>query len=237
MIWAQNIRMAKIIVITGATRGLGRAMTAEFIRLGHRVMGCGRSGEGVAELNHLYGPENYFEALDVADDAAVRRWAANCLERAGPPDLLLNNAALVNRNAPLWEVPADEFSSVIDVNIKGTANVIRHFVPAMAARKSGIIVNFSSGWGRSTSPQVAPYCATKWAVEGLTKSLAQELPRGMAAIPLNPGIINTDMLRRSFGTGAKGYSGAAEWAETTVPWLLGLTSKDNGRSLTAGESH
>jgi len=63
-------------------------------------------------------------------------------------------------------------------------------VPAMVRRGQGVIVNFSSGWGRSTDAGVAPYCATKWAIEGLTQALAQELPPGMAAVPLNPGIIN-----------------------------------------------
>ena len=121
------------------------------------------------------------------------------------PDLLLNNAATINPNAPLWKVSADEFSYVIDVNIKGVANVIRHFVPRMIERGSGVIVNFSSGWGRSTSPEVAPYCATKWAIEGLTRALAQELPAGMAAIPLNPGIINTDMLQSCFGESADDF--------------------------------
>ena len=117
--------------------------------------------------------------------------------------MLLNNAGLINRNAPLWEVRAQEFSDVIDVNLKGVANVIRHFVPAMIKRRSGVIVNFSSGWGRSTDAEVAPYCATKWAIEGLTQALAQELPPGMAAVPFNPGIINTAMLRSCFGGSAR----------------------------------
>lgn len=228
---------AKTIVISGATHGLGRAMTEGFVRLGHRVMGCGRAANVVDELNALHGPDNHFAVVDVRDDNAVAEWAAHCLSICPPPDLLLNNAGLVNRNAPLWQVNAAEFSAVIDVNIKGVANVIRHFLPAMLDRKEGVIVNFSSGWGRSTSPEVAPYCATKWAVEGLTKSLAQELPRGMAAVPLNPGIINTGMLRISFGAQAKGYPSAEEWAKTAVPWLLGLGAKDNGRSLTVGERH
>jgi len=88
----------------------------------------------------------------------------------------------MNTPAPLWQVPAREFNQLMDVNIKGVVNVIRHFVPAMVARKSGVIVNLSSGWGRSTAPEVAPYCASKYAMEGLTKALAQELPAGMAAV-------------------------------------------------------
>jgi NAD(P)-dependent dehydrogenase (short-subunit alcohol dehydrogenase family) len=147
--------------------------------------------------------------------------------------LLLNNAAVVNRNAPLWEVPPAEFSQVIDVNIKGVHNVLRHFLPSMLERGSGVVVNFSSGWGRSTSPEVAPYCATKYAVEGLTLALAQELPSGMCAVPLNPGIINTDMLRSCFGENAASYPTPEQWAIKAVPFLLKLGPRDNGRSLTA----
>src|SRR5262249_42388376 len=152
----------------------------------------------------------------------VRAWAERLLADHGPPDLLLNNAALINRNATLWEVPADEFDRVLDVNVKGVANVLRAFLPALVQRRSGVIVNFSSGWGRSTAAEVAPYCATKWAIEGLTQALAQELPPGMAAVPLNPGIIDTEMLRSCFGSGAANYPTAEQWAETAAPFLLRL---------------
>jgi NAD(P)-dependent dehydrogenase (short-subunit alcohol dehydrogenase family) len=121
---------------------------------------------------------------------------------------------------------------VVDVNLKGVANVIRHFVPAMVKSKSGVIVNFSSGWGRSTSAEVAPYCATKWAIEGLTQALAQELPPGMAAVPLNPGIINTGMLRSCFGGSASGYPTPQEWAKIALPFILKLGASDNGQPLT-----
>jgi len=125
-----------------------------------------------------------------------------------------------------------EFNRVIDVNIKGVANVIRHFIPAMIQKQSGVIVNFSSGWGRSTSEEVAPYCATKWAIEGLTRSLARELPHGMAAVPLNPGIIDTAMLRSCFGDDAASYPTAEQWSQKAVPFLLQLGPKDNGKPLT-----
>jgi len=118
------------------------------------------------------------------------------------------------------------------VNIKGVFNVIRAFVPAMIQKKRGVIVNFSSGWGRTTAPEVAPYCATKWAIEGLTQSLAQELPAGMAAVPLNPGVIDTEMLRSSFGASAGSYSKPEIWARSAVPFLLKLGPAHNGQALT-----
>lgn len=223
----------KLLLITGVTRGLGRAMTKEFILLGHTVLGCGRSPGEIAELKNEFGPPHVFTVVDVAVNEQVKSWAERVLQSHGAPDVLLNNAALINRNAKLWEVPASEFSDVIDVNIKGVTNVIRHFVPAMVKRRSGVIVNFSSGWGRSTDAEVAPYCATKWAVEGLTQSLAQELPPGMAAISLNPGIINTDMLRNCFGVSASSYPTPQEWAKGAMPFLLKLGPAENGKPLTA----
>ena len=223
---------AKTILITGVTRGLGRVMAEEFIRLGHIVSGCGRSEKEIVQLQTQFQSPHNFDIVDVADDQAVAAWAREILARHHPPDLLLNNAALIARNAKLWKVPAREFSDVIDVNIKGVVNVIRHFVPAMIKQGRGIIVNFSSGWGRSTDAEVAPYCATKWAIEGLTQALAQELPSGTAAVPLNPGIIDTDMLRSCFGGSSSSYPSASEWAKTAVPFLLGITAKDNGRQMT-----
>jgi NAD(P)-dependent dehydrogenase (short-subunit alcohol dehydrogenase family) len=222
----------KTVHIPGVSRGLGRAMTEEFIRLGHIVLGCGRSQVEIMQLQKQFGSPHDFAVVDVASDGQVAAWAKRILKSHGAPELVLNNAGLINRNARLWEISAREFSWVIDVNLKGVANVIRHFVPAMVKNQSGVIVNFSSGWGRSTDAEVAPYCATKWAIEGLTQALAQELPPGMAAIPLNPGVINTAMLRSCFGTSASDYPMAQEWAKIAVPFLLKLGPSDNGRSLT-----
>jgi NAD(P)-dependent dehydrogenase (short-subunit alcohol dehydrogenase family) len=222
---------SKVIVITGATRGLGRALVGQFAAAGRTVAGCGRRQAHVAELAAAFPPPHSFTALDVRDANAMIRWAQTVIAALGPPDLLINNAALMNTPAPLWQVPKDEFDAMIDVNIKGVANAIRAFVPAMVARQSGVIVNLSSGWGRSTSPEVAPYCATKYAIEGLTLALAQELPKGMAAVPLNPGVIDTDMLRQAWSDGASAYPKADAWAKRAAPFLLALNAKDNGRSL------
>jgi len=220
------------IVLTGATRGLGRALAEEFIRLGHTVLGCGRSGEAIFDLRMAYQEPHDFSVVDVALDNKVALWAAKILENDTPPDLLINNAGVMNRPAPLWEIEDRDFTKVTDVNIRGVANVIRHFVPAMVARKKGVIVNLSSGWGRSVSPQVAPYCASKFAIEGLTKALAAELPEGMAAVPLNPGVIDTDMLRSCWADEAGAYPKATEWAKVAAPFILKIGARENGRSLT-----
>jgi len=227
--------MAKLIVITGVSRGLGQAMTEGFIQLGHTVLGCARSEAAVEKLKQQFGSPHDFTALDVANEEQVKAWAKRLLSDYGSPDLLINNAAMINQLAPLWEIPSEDFSRLIDVNIKGVANVIRHFVPAMIEKGSGIIVNLSSGWGRSTSPQVSSYCASKWAIEGMTRSLAQELPKGMAAIPLSPGIIHTDMLEVCYGEDAANYTSIKDWVEKAVPFLLQLSPEDNGMPLTVPE--
>ncbi len=222
----------KVVVVTGVSSGLGRALVEGFAALNHTVLGCARSRDKIDALARKFPSPHRFSVVDVTSDDAVRAWTTECIKSAGAPDLLINNAAVINPNAPLWKVSAKAFSDVIEVNVKGTANVIRHFVPAMIERGSGVIVNISSGWGRSVDAEVAPYCASKWAIEGLTQALAQELPRGMAAIPLNPGIINTEMLQSSFGAAASRYPSASEWAEIAVPFLLKLGAADNGRQLT-----
>ena len=222
------------ILITGVTRGLGRALAEWYIENGHTVLGCGRSAE-ILNLRFTYSAPHDFTALDVTEENRVALWSEKILAVHGAPDLLINNAALMNQPAALWKIPASEFNKLVDVNIKGVANVLRHFVPAMVAAKKGVIVNFSSGWGRSTSAEVAPYCATKFAIEGLTKALAQELPKGMAAIPLNPGVIDTDMLRQAWSDGAARYPKATEWAKTAAPFILKLGVKDNGNSVSVSE--
>jgi NAD(P)-dependent dehydrogenase (short-subunit alcohol dehydrogenase family) len=224
--------MGKVIVITGATRGLGRALVAEFSVGGHTVVGCGRGDGHVRALRSEFPAPHSFSRVDVTDPAAVAAWANDAIAQYGPPDLLVNNAALMNTLAPLWEIPNEEFSAVVDANIKGVFNVIRAFVPAMVQRKQGAVVNLSSGWGRSTAPEVAPYCATKYAIEGLSMALAQELPVGMVACALNPGIIDTDMLRQAWADGASRYQKPDEWAKKAAPFLLKLGPKDNGRPLT-----
>ena len=221
----------KVIVVTGISRGIGRVMIERFSALGHAVAGCARNAEKLNNLAaHLTEP-HLLRAFDVRDETAVKSFAEAVLEQFGAPDLLVNNAALMNKPAPLWTVPREEFDSLIDVNVKGVVNMIRHFVPHMVERKKGVIVNLSSGWGRSTSPEVAPYCATKYAVEGLSKSLAEELPKGMACIPLNPGMIDTDMLRDAWEAGANESPTPEEWANKAVPFILKLGARDNGKSL------
>lgn len=225
----------KIIVITGCTKGLGRALTEQFIFKGHTVLGCGRNKTDLAKLKKEFPSPNHFECIDVTSDKQVANWAQRLLKKFGTPHFIINNAGIINKNAPLWKISEKEFSNVVDINIKGVVNVIRHFLPSMVKKKKGIVVNLSSGWGKFTAPEVAPYCATKFAIEGLTQALAQELPDGMAAIPLSPGIINTQMLRSCFGKEAGNYETPEQWAQHAADYILKLGPQHNGQSLALSE--
>lgn len=217
------------VVLTGATRGLGAAMLEGFAAQGCVVHGCGSKADLVNRLTKSLPAPHRFEVVDVTNAGQVNGWAEKVL-KDGPPDLLVNNAAVIHSPGKLWDLPSAEWKRVFDVNVLGMVEVLRAFVPAMVARRKGVIVNFSSTWGRSTSPDVSLYCASKYAVEGLTKSLAQELPTGMAAVALNPGVIATDMLAQVFGTAASSYPTPAAWGRRAVPFILGLGAADNGSS-------
>ena len=226
------MKQAKLVVITGCTRGLGRAMARGFAGRGWTVAGCGTNASALEGLAAELGAPHRFLRCDVSSTREVDAFAAAVLESHGPPDLLVNNAGVMNGLAPLWEVPPDDFARVTEVNINGIHRVCRVFLPAMIRAGHGVVVNFSSGWGRSTSPEVAPYCASKWAVEGLTGALAQELPDGLAAVALNPGVIDTDMLRSCWSDAAGSCPSPESWAARAVPFLEKIGPKENGRPLT-----
>ena len=138
-------RRAQTIWLTGCTSGLGRALVDEFAAAGHTVAACGRRRGLIEELQHDFADPHFFSSVDVADDQQVEQFCRDAFEATGAPDLLLNNAAIVNEPAPLWKIPAEEFDLITAININGTANMIRHAVPMMIEHGKGIIVNLSSG--------------------------------------------------------------------------------------------
>jgi len=197
------------VAVTGTSRGLGQALAAELTRLGHQVAGCSSA------------------TVDVRSAAAVEEWAA----RVGEVDLLLNNAGVALPPEFLWRTEPADFEKVIATNLTGVFLVARAFLPGMLRRGRGVIANFTSDWGRTVSPLYAAYCASKFGVEGLTRALAEELPAGVAAVLVDPGDVNTDMLRLAVGEEASAAPGAAEWAARAAPRLLALSPHDNGQTL------
>ncbi|GAB2284577.1 hypothetical protein Dimus_019033 [Dionaea muscipula] len=238
----------RTVLITGASKGLGRALALEMAKRGHFIIGCSRSQEKLNSLQadlqkSSISPSSsspsspgdgvhFLMNVDVRSNNSVEELATTLVDKKRVPDIIVNNAGTINKNNPIWEVSAEEFDTVIDTNVKGVANVLRNFIPLMIERKHGIIVNMSSGWGRSAAAQVAPYCASKWAVEGLSRSVAKELTGGVAIIALNPGVVHTEMLESCFGSSAELYSKPDQWAPRAATMILNLTAADNGASLT-----
>lgn len=216
----------KIIVITGASKGLGRALAELFKNEGHEVFTCGRSRRLDFDPIYNYSP------VDVSDYSQVKIWTINILKQVGAPDLLIHNAALINELTCLEKIPAKDFKALIDVNVTGVLNVTSCLIAPMKTRKKGGVVGISSYWGREGAKSVVPYVASKFAVEGICQSLALELDAPMFSVPLNPGIIDTDMLYTCFGEHSHEYPNATQWAEKAGPFILSLSRRHNGESMT-----
>lgn len=219
------------VLITGVSKGLGNALVREFAAQGHAVAGCARTDAAMRELQREMGNQHHLTTVDLTRDAAVAAWIESVKSEWGTPDLVINNASIINANAPLWEVPFDQFELLMASNVTATFSVIQHVVPSLIEKGSGVIANISSGWGRSVSADVASYCASKWAIEGLTLALAEDLPPGLAAVSVNPGVINTDILQSCFGPSADNAPEPEAWSKAAVPFFLGLGKKDNGKQL------
>jgi len=225
--------ISKSVIITGVTQGLGRAMVDRFHELGWNIYGCGRSKNKIEELKKQYSKIHDFQVIDVSDSQQVNDWANYILNRHMAPDLIINNASIVNQNAQLWKITAQEFENVMNVNVNGVVNVIRAFVPAMVARKEGIIINMSSSWGREGEAELAPYCASKFTIEGITKSMALELPHGMAVVALDPGgSISTPMLKSCAPQYINESPTPETWSHKAIEYILNITIDKNGDSLT-----
>jgi NAD(P)-dependent dehydrogenase (short-subunit alcohol dehydrogenase family) len=173
----------RIAVVTGASRGIGRAIAAAFSDAGAVVAGCAlHAGPGV-------------DVCDVRNAADVARFAEDVQRRLGVPDILVNNAGTVTR-ARLDELSVEAWDDVVDANLKGTFLVTRAFLPAMRARRTGRIINVASISGRQGTAELTAYCAAKHGVVGLTRALAEELRGdGILANAVCPGSVDTDMLR------------------------------------------
>jgi len=175
----------KTAVVTGASRGIGRAVAAALAGAGARVAGCARNPDAGSDLFRC----------DVGRADDVARFADDVLGRLGPPDVLVNNAGLVAR-LRLEEMPVETWDAVVDSNLKGTFLVTRAFLGAMRARRGGRIINVASISGRQGTALLSAYCAAKHGVVGLTRSLAAELrDDGISVNAVCPGSVDTAMLR------------------------------------------
>jgi NAD(P)-dependent dehydrogenase (short-subunit alcohol dehydrogenase family) len=189
----------KVIVITGAAGGIGRATAERFGQEGARVVAVDLPGTGLEETTALVeaaGTNALAVGADVSRSSEVERYVSAAKERFGGIDFFFNNAGIEGWVGPTTHYPEDIFDKVIAVNLKGVFLGIKHVVPLMIERGGGAIVNTASVAGLSGTPSIFAYGASKHAVVGMTKSAALEFgPRGIRTNAICPSPIETRMMR------------------------------------------
>jgi len=189
-----------VSVVTGANSGIGRATAIHLAQHGHRVIGTVRSVEKAEKLQNMAATAavsvELFE-LDVADDQSVRAGFDEILAATGRVDHLINNAG-VGGNAVAEECPTELYLSVMNVNLCGAVRCVQAVLPQMRERGSGTIVNITSVAGRIAALAQSPYVASKWAFEGLSEGLAQELaPFGIRVVIIEPGVTKSAIFAKN----------------------------------------
>ena len=221
----------KVALVTGGSRGIGRAICLSLASRGARVAFCHpgdpQSGATLDEI--LRVSEGMEHSADVSDETAVEGFFDAALAKFGPPDILVNNAGIL-RAAPLAKTEAAEFDRVIAVNLRGTFLASRAFV---RRTKTGRIINIASDLGILGREEMSAYTASKGAIIALTRTLARELAPDILVNAIAPGSIETDMtspqsmspeqLERDMAT-PLGRFGQPEDISTMVCYLAGLES-------------
>jgi 3-oxoacyl-[acyl-carrier protein] reductase len=186
-----------VAVVTGASRGIGRAIAALLASEGAAVAGCARQvnrGHFLDDLNEAERARHLFAVCDVRRSEEVRSFRDLVLARLGAPDILVNNAGMVVR-ASLETLPEETWDDVLAANLTSTFLVIQAFLPALRGRGRGRIINVGSVAGQRGTPLLGAYCAAKHGVVGLTRALAKELrPDRIAVNAICPGSVDTEML-------------------------------------------
>ena len=202
-----------VALITGANSGIGRSAAVDLAAKGWTVYGSMRSlekGEKLAVMCAEAGVEVHPVVCDVTDTESVNRAVAEVIAAAGHIDVLINNAG-IGGNGVCEETPLDDYMDVMDVNLYGVIRGVQAVLPHMRERGSGCIINVSSIAGVIAALAQSPYVATKWALEGLTEGLAQEVvSHGIRVAMIEPGIVKTAIMAKN--TDAPNASGAYDRA-------------------------
>lgn len=222
--------MGQVAVVTGANSGIGRAVAIHLATVGYDVYGTVRDmkkADKLLTMADAAGAKLNLVTMDVATDESVRDGMGQILAAAGRVDVLVNNAG-VGGNAVLEECPVSLYEDVMNVNVYGAVRCCQAVLPQMRARKSGTIVNITSIAGRLAALAQSPYVASKWAFEGISEALAQEVaPFGIRVVIIEPGVTKSaifaknidapnssgaydDHYRRLFQFYATGYANATD---------------------------
>ena len=187
----------RIALITGVTSGIGRASARRMAEEGFRLILAGRRKERLTELaeelKSTSGTECYLLEMDVRDRGSVKMSLSLLPEHWKSIDVLINNAGLAAGLDPVHEADFNDWDQMMDTNVKGLLNLTRLVTPGMVERGSGHIINISSIAGKEVYPNASVYCASKHAVEALTKGIRQDLlPFGIKVSSIAPGAVETE---------------------------------------------
>jgi NAD(P)-dependent dehydrogenase (short-subunit alcohol dehydrogenase family) len=227
--------MSKIVLVTGASSGIGRATALELLRAGHTVYGGARR---VESLDPVSASGGHALAMDVTDDADLERVVRTILDQEGRLDVLVNNAGFGLYGAA-EDVPLDQARYQLEVNLFGPARLVQLVLPQMRERRSGTIVNVSSMGGEIAFPLGAWYHASKHALEAYSDALRQEVKRfGVDVVLIQPGLIKTEFggvtsngVREISGHGA--YRELAEGLAKSTDAIYDTSSKASEPSVVA----
>ncbi len=185
----------QVAVVTGAARGIGEAISRRLAQMGAHVVLLARDKTRLAAVQKAIetdGGAATAYPLDLRDPGAVDRFATELRDRWQRCDVLVNNAGVGRVGKPLHEMTPEEWDETMDTNLRGPFLMIRAVAPQMIAQKSGHIISISSLAGRNPLPSGAAYSASKWGLNGLTYSVAEELrPHGVRVSVIAPGSVNT----------------------------------------------
>ena len=191
----ENELEGKIAVVTGAGRGIGEAISHRLAGMGMHVALAARSRDQLEQVRVAIegtGGKASVHPVDLRDPAAVEQFGREFTERFGAAHALVNNAAAGSGGKPLHEMELAVWDEIMESNLRGPYLMLRAFAPAMIEAKGGHVINISSLAGHNPSPNGAAYSASKWGLNGLTYSVAEELrPYGIRVSVIAPGSVNT----------------------------------------------
>jgi NAD(P)-dependent dehydrogenase (short-subunit alcohol dehydrogenase family) len=218
---------SQVWFVTGASRGLGFAIAQAVLEKGDAVVAAARNA---SRAEQVLGPSDrvFAVSVDVTDRASIQRAADTAVARFGKIDVIVNNAGYGLMGA-VEELDALELEDVFKTNFFGAREVIRALLPTLRAQRAGWIVNISSVGGFTGTPGAGAYNASKFALEGLSEALAQELaPLGIRVLIVEPGYFRTDFLNDSMRTAKATIADYADTAGSTIKTIAERNGKQPG---------